>query len=645
MGDAFLFLLFFASMLVLFTLKTTSSGWAVAPHVLCNGGLFLLMLRHWSQGRPAMYWSHYDVIVAILFGTFIANVYYSEIREVSWRHAALYLDSFAGYFFGRMLFYHRIRSYAVAVTVMLVAAWGASSFLQSRAIQQEADLRRQSEQVVAQVPQNSKADSMLSRAAYHKTVAENLSQSAKAAFVLLLFWVVTTPFLFLKRPSTLAFLVYLGLTIGGFALMGVGQLSSVLAASPAEAVQKRHDKIESLLTAWRVIQTYPLTGGGLGTFRYLYNAYRLTPADDFAAGFNAYAYCAVETGLISVLLLLYFLIRFSLHTLRRWRLFQNPRLRFAITAFLMFLIVFAGLSFFDPRMFGPAIWFVAWSAIGVLVGLVMVRDPVRLFEMALPPPHHRSTLSQPYSGETKSFFSRTPLAKLPSTRSSLLLRFRIGDLFLFLCACAFLFALTVVELAPYAALRIAKLKKNEAPTSPDYLDRLQKAQRLFPASEAVASKMGHYYRQQAKDNLELAQYKDQIEAAYLKAVSLNHYDPSNYEMLYYLYRDTSNYQSALSILAEGVQNNPNELVLRMLLVIELEKTGNLSLATHHVKQALFRIAPNQTQLFLRLAELYYYRGQADDAIWFYQYARQVVPETPQVQQRMKRLREQLKLPA
>src|SRR5690606_17001999 len=118
-----IFIAFAVSLYIIANLETIVSAWAMVPHLLCNAVVVTLIARHRLLGRPAMYWSNFDFVVVLVFLYFLTNVYYSEIRAISWQTAALYLDSLSAYLMGRMLFYHRVRSYALVLTIGLIVAW------------------------------------------------------------------------------------------------------------------------------------------------------------------------------------------------------------------------------------------------------------------------------------------------------------------------------------------------------------------------------------------------------------------------------------------------------------------------------------------------------------------------------------------
>src|SRR5690606_17431789 len=142
---------------------------------------------------------------------------------------------------------------------------------------------------------------------------------------------------------------------------------------------------------------------------------------------------------------------------------------------------------------------------------------------------------------------------------------------------------------------------------------------------SYSSRLAEHYYARVNDPLDIYEYGDRIETAYLQAIRLNPYREGLYEGLYYLYHDTNRPEEGLEILKRGVRNNPNAWVLRMLLVRELESFGNLALATYHVKQVLHRAQPDQVQLYVRLAELYDLQGKQANAIQYYKYSMQVVP--------------------
>jgi tetratricopeptide (TPR) repeat protein len=223
-------------------------------------------------------------------------------------------------------------------------------------------------------------------------------------------------------------------------------------------------------------------------------------------------------------------------------------------------------------------------------------------------------------------------------------RYHISHVFITMILTVVVVAFTALEVAPYVANRFSRLHEGEAESSLDYGKRLQTASRIFPLDSMIWSKIGDHYSACIKEPLQIYQYADRIEPAYQKAIFYNPYRPTLYEQLYFLYRDINRSVDALQIMKSGVEANPNHLVLRLLLVRELEKIGSLALATYHVKAALFRIAPDKTELYLRLAELYELQGIPEEAKLYYQYARQVVPDSTQTRTRLQRLQQRLSLP-
>lgn len=651
------------SLYVMANLETVVSAWAMVPHILCNGVVAMLILRHRLLGRPAMYWSHLDAVVILLFLYFLANIYYSEIRAISWQTAALYLDAFAAYLLGRMLFYHRVRGYAMVLLATLIVAWLGLYANQHSARSLEKEYHAKAEVLLENPPAgleeaeiNRMADDLYRKADYHDGVAVQYQPIKRAYLLLICFWLIATAFLWLERPASLAFVVYTCGVLGLYAFYTIGRLAWALGADDTAAeITVRSAKFESLRTAMRIFQSYPITGGGLGTFPSLFDAYRLTPASAYGTGFNAYVYCAVETGIVGVLLLVYFILRLPMYVLRRWKLFPNPRLRFAILVHLVFFILFALQCFHDADMFQPAVWFPVWASIGTFVSLVMVRDPVRVFDALMPAPRTRDPQAVNRRVVYSSFsgvFGRTPLAKLPRPKVSLFRRLGINQFMLSCILTVAVLVLCCLEAAPYAAQRLAAPEGANNPdltpeqrkanmASKDYADNLNAALRIFPLDSHLWSDLAEHFESSITEPLEIYKYSDRIENAYQEAIRHNPYRPELYEKLYFLYRDINRQGDALDIMQTGVHTNPNQLILRLLLIRELERLGNYPLATWHVKQALFAISPDETELYLRLAELYEIQGMYDDAKLYYLYARQIVPETPQAVSRLNRLKERL----
>ncbi len=658
-----IFVAFAVSLYVIANLETIVSAWAMLPHILCNGVLVTLIARHRLLRRPAMYWNHFDFFVALIFLYFIANVYYSEVRAISWQTSALYLDSLAAYLMGRMLFYHRVRSYALVLTAALLISWLGLYANSHQARELEKSFHAQATQLESSPPAGMDADeaqraadALYQKAEYQDGVAIRYEPIKRAYLLLMIFWVLSLPFLWLERPSRLAFLIYTGGIVGLYVFYALGRLAWALGGEEVVGeVVTRNAKFESLRTAMRIFKSYPVTGGGLGTFPALFDAYRLTPAAPYGTGFNAFVYAAVETGVIGVLLLLYLVLRLPLHVARRWKLFPNPRLRLAVTVHLIFFILFAIQGFHDADIFHPAVWFPVWAITGAFISLVMVRDPIRVFDSLLPAGRasdpqvaHRRVIYSTGAG----WFGRTPLAKLPRPKISIFRRLGLTQLTFTIFLTALLLAITALEFAPYLGRHFATLHEADRPdltseqrkqalASQEYGEDLQRAIRVYPLDSHTWSNLATHYEARIGEPLEIYQYSDRIEAAYKQAMELNPYRPDLYEKLYFLYRDINRQGDALDIMKEGVQTNPNQLILRLLLIRELERLGNYPLATYHVKQALFTIAPDETELYLRLAELYEIQGQYTDAKLYYLYAKQVVPATPATTSRLQRLEERL----
>ncbi len=583
------FLAFFTAFLVSARIESPMSTWALVPHVLLNGALFLLVAKRVHEGRPPLYWSGYDFAVFLFFGWVVANIYYSEVRGTSWRAAGLTLDGLAAYVVGRMLFFRRVRLFAVSV---VIAAAGAVVWAQA---------------VRAGVPAEAvEADPYLS----------TLGNFQAALVVLALVWVVSLPFLWLRKPSNLMFLLYVAVILGVYTLCLLRQLGWVLeGAATTAVVEARHHRLLNLETAWRVVAAFPLAGCGIGTYPDLFHAYKPSPAAPFAASFNSLLRVLVELGAVGLVLLLFTWLRLPVYIMRRWALFPNRRLRMAVVVLLAVMVVSVVQAFIHPGMTLPGVWMLVWGGIGTLVSLVMVRDPLRIFDLPFDVRRGGGT-----------GWTRTGGAVVVAT------------------AGAFLAAATVAVALPYYAERTARRAAGERPDAPVYGRRLEWSAAVFPLDPETWARLAVHYQRRSADPLQVLPLLRKIEDAYLRAIALNPYVPRNYSQLRDFYAESNEPAKALDVLKRGVRNNPNDLILRLMLVRELERAGSLALATYHVRQALERIAPEQVELYIRLAELYELRGLTDQAVRYYQYARQVVPDTPQTQGRMRRLRENLGLP-
>lgn len=611
--EAVLFMLFFASFLFLVTMPTPASKWALVPHLLCDIGLLVLFAKHFQEDRPPLYWSGYDFGVLLLFGYLVADTLYSEVPAVSWRMSALYLDTLIAFFFGRMLFYHRLRSYVVGVLICALSAWALAWFLRSKLLlNPEPDTAR----------------------------LQALEQTVRIVGLTAVYFLIALPFLLLPKPPNVVFLLCAACLICVFTFAVSEQLGWLLQPSlSSESIIRRHERIETLETAIRILRNYPWTGCGLGTLPILFDAYKQSPEISYREGFNAYLYLCTEIGIVGLVLFLGLFVRFPIYVVRHWRLFPNRRMRMSIFVFLCLSLVALLQALYDGDLFTPGSWFLLWTNFGILLSLVTIRDPVRLYDTLF-----YSQKPAPGKFATLHWKDMQKLALLGGA----------------------LLVLAIAEAAPYVAADMSRstlIGTRDQPiiaggndsqngtaktagqetASAAYARRLHLAKYVFPLLPEVWSRLGSYYQDQVHDPLEVYRFRPIVQTSYERAIQLNPYNPVIYEQLAFLYRDTNDPTRALDTLKRGVRNNPNSFVLRMLLVRELEKMGSLALATYHVKQALFRIRPDQAELYLRLAELYERRGMRERAVRYYQYARQVVPDTGQMALRMRRLRERLQI--
>lgn len=625
-GEALLFILFFGAFLFLSTLRSSASTWSMIPHVLINAGGVVLVARHLVQGRPPMYWGHFDLLVLMLFAWLVANVHFSEVRAASWRSAALYFDSLGAYLFGRLFFYQRLRLYAFASVATLALVWiGAGSVLEDA----------------------------LQRGDVSFLLVDRMEGLRRICWMAAGFWLISLPFLSTRRPSNSLFLLYVALIGGVYALVALSRLGWVFEPPTTEAViAGRHERLQNLETAWRIIRNYPLTGSGLGTFPALFDAYRESRAVPYLASFSSYLYLTVEAGLVAVALLLYLFVRLPLHTIRRWRLFPNRRLRMAVVVMLAFVVLSSIHGFIDAAAFTPPAWFLFWANFGVLVSLVVIRDPVQIFETAF---GWRRGVASGELPEPEKVFHPLPGSAFAGAVSAIPRRRRtrseparprkpagpLRQAIPLIVTALVAVGITLLEALPYRAAQLAKREPEESLASDTYIARLEQALRLFPFAYDIWSQLGDALRERARGPLEVYRYAHQIEHAYQKAIANHPYRPEYYQQLFYLYRETNNLPRAVETIKLGVRNNPNDLLSRLLLVRELERTGSLALATYHVKQAVTRIDPGQVELYLRLAELYEQRGMRGKARRWLQYARQVVPDTPEAQNRLRRLWERV----
>lgn len=599
-ADVLLFCLFFGALLNHLLLRSPSSGWAALSHLLLGAGLLLLAARHYAQNRPPLYWSHFDAAAIAVFIFLLVNVYYSEITGTSWRSTGLFLNALAGFFFGRLLFYRRLTQWSVVFALVLVAAYVAIRLL---------------------------TQGLLARTPVDEFYLGRLEDHSRLVAIVAAFWLATLPFMLMRRPTNLRVLIYGAIIVGGYALYLTNQLAWMFDRPTTTAeVTMRQQRLEVLDTVWRIVSSHPLVGGGLGTFPNLFEAFKPSPRLPFDAAFSAYLYLLAETGFVGFLIVLYPLVRFPIYIARHWGFFPNRKLRMGVLAFLslVVLIVFEGLH--NPVVYSPAAWLILWTAYGTLSSLVMIRDPARIYPSL-------------FGAEAGKGAQAGPVVSPVQARR----RFGLEAGMELAVYTGFIVTLVVLQVAPYAAVRYSRERGPDDRASADYGRRLEAAAKNFPFLPELQVRLASYYQDKSATPLEAARFSKAIEQAYLRAVRLDAFEPRTYERLALVYTSGNNPAQAINILSQGTQNNPNDLWVRMQLVRELEKKGSYALATWHVKQALFRVAPEQTELYLRLAELYDRRGLKSVAVRYYQMATQVLTPRQLASPQARRLRERLGL--
>lgn len=614
--ESVIFVFFFAGLSFLLRLRTPDSTWAVMPHLLCNAALLLAVLRYYGKGRPPMYWGHVDLVVVTLFAYLALNVYYSEVRSVAWLLTGLYFDSLAAYFIGRLLFFQRQKAFAICLLLTLGAACASAWF-------QRAQL------LLVQQP-----DPIL---------LERTTQVLRIGMLVLMFWVISIPLLFMRRPHNLIFLLYAVILLVCYALYVSNRLGWLFTST----LEMRHNQYLTLQTAARIVRNFPLTGCGLGNFPILFDAYRPTPQVPYVAGFSSFIFYLIEIGIVGMVLVAYLLVRFPIYIARRWRLFPNRQLRMSVFIFLLFTILMFIQNLYDADMASPAAWFLLWCHYGILVGLVMVRDPIRIFgapasqskKMVLTEAGAPGWCAEPHREEASH--DEAKAVESPTAGRGFVHFLLSPAMWMLLVILLLVSVVTVAEVVPYSALKMGRRHPGEALSSQEYGMRLRKAVKLFPLESRLWARLANHYLELAKDPLGVYNYLGEVSGELTRAIALNPYEPSNYEQLAFVYSDTNNQTATLDTLKQGVSNNPNHFVLRMLLVRELEKMGSLAMATYHVRLALFRVAPDQVELYIRLAELYELQGDRDHALLYYKYAKQVVPANAATAARLRRLKERL----
>jgi len=587
---------------------------SVFAHVLLAFGFVAAVTAHNLLGRRPLYWSHFDFLVAVFFGYLIINsCYYSEALAISTPSVLWGLDGLWAFALGRYLFFRRLRLFNLVVLATCFALWALCEFL----------LR----------PGGGTASAT--------PLFLRLEYSQKFAFVIGVVLLLAQPFFLLRKPADFVFGLWGAVILAGITFWGVQTTLDLLEAVRRGTFGAMFWPQGLLLqTIRRIILAYPVTGTGLGTFGLMVEAYRPVAYGATSPFVSGLLRMGAELGAVGMLLFFAAWLRVPWFVVRHWGLFPNRRLRMGVLIFLSLVLLVVGRLFVADDFLPQWQWTLLWGIFGTFVSLVVVRDPLRIFYE----PVALSSVEQ--SPRSRSAWVKSTVRSVLRPGASDPSAFRPGGTVWLRLAVATVFAVGILFLQsiPYLAHSLAERRGDEALSSLEYGVRLERAVRMFPVFSDGWAKLAQHYQERASgDSFVLLNLAPTIEGAYTNAIRWNPYEPSYYEQLAFFYSDTNASSKALETLRKGVSNNPNHFVLRMLLVREYERAQSYALATWHLRQALFRISPQQAELFIRLAELYELRGMRMDAVRSCQYARQGLPDSSNALMRLRRVAERLRI--
>lgn len=590
-----------------------SAGALVAQLSLALAFL-LAYVSHNFLGRLPLYWSHFDFLVAVFFVFYLASLHYSDARSVTAESLVGGLNGIWAFGLGRYLFFRRLRLFNLVMLAVCAGIWLTS----------ESFLNR------------------LGGEAISSPTAQQLIANRSLAFVVGIILLLAQPFFLLRKPANLVYGLWAVALLAGVSLWAVQAVLELLDAWQTGALTSwSFEQGMVATTAWRILKAYPLVGGGAGTWLWLAEAYRPLGFVDVPR-VPAIVRMAAEWGIIGVAAFLVAWLRGPWFALRHAALFPNRQLRMAVLVFLSLVLLAAGRLFILDDMNQPWGWTLWWACHGTFVSLIAVRDPVRIFyaPVSLVTASSGQRLSpRRWIGHAVHSALRTgEAAGLERPPFSWAIAGRIAWVALLILAGA------ITQALPYSAYVLVK-RANDAALAPQERGKLlERAVRIFPFYAEAWAKLSQSYQQLATgDSLAMLALAPQIEAACRRAIALNPYQPGYYHQLAYYYTDTGTAARSLEILRVAVANNPNHLVTRLLLVRELERAQSFALASWHLRQAFLRIAPQQAELLVRLAELYELRGMRAEAVRYCQYARQGLSDTASALLRLRRMAERLGL--
>lgn len=571
-------------------------------HLALASAVIAAVVAHNLLGRRPLYWSHFDFLVAVFVGFVLATLHYSEARSVTATALTWVIDGGWAYLLGRYIFFRRLRLFNLVVLAVCLGVWLFAEILLARV---GAPTKEGAEDLYAPL--------------------KSMQGLAWSVGVVLL---LAQPFFLLRKPANIVFVIWSAALLFGISVWFVQELVAVLDAYRLGKWDiLGYSQIVMLLTAKRLLWAYPIVGSGTGTWPWLASAFRPIGYVELPYVVPAVLRMPCEWGITGAMLFLVAWLRVPWFALRCWALFPNRRLRMSVLVFLSLMLLGFGRLIIADDFAQPWGWVLWWAIAGTFISLVSVRDPLRIFyesvDVASEPEHERLSVSH----------QKKALRRQQSLRAYLL---RVGT------AAGAVTAVFFLQALPHRAAALAQRRSKEPLSSPEYGQRLERAVRMFPYFAEGWAKLAQFYQERsAGDSLALLGLAPRIELAYRNAIQANPYEPNYYEQLAFFYQDTNASPKVLETLRAAVANNPNHFVVRLLLVRELERTQSYALATWHLRQALFRIAPQQSELLIRLAELYDLRGMRPDAVRACQYAFQGLSPGASALLRLKRVAERL----
>lgn len=535
------------------------------PHILIASAFILVLIVNNLFSSLPFIGNKHDTRVLVVFALLCLNIYYSEMRGLSWQIVAYFFDAICLYYIARLFLCHHLKFFFLFITTFFFLSY------------------------IYPYAYSSESSSPFS--VYGST------KSFMGLFFL--YSLLSCVFIFWRRITAVHVFLFVMVFLFAFSLVFYRVFSPYFSyLFNTDSYSLVQQSVKSFETSLFIFKDFPLFGSGLGTYPFAYEAYRSGPPLSLAYVQSSLLVALADLGAIGLLTFLWMALLLLKSSFDVGHKIQHSGIRIWICVFSFAEVIWLCFFLLSPHTLHPITWLMFFTFHGVLASLV---SDIEYSRKAIDGAPITSQLTSNY------YLSFTNSVKLGLSISLIL-------------------AGIVLSCTPSLTYRAIDKISSEK-TTVDTVKEMVRINARFPfcaeAWDLYAKQLDYlqkYKLTNTKDAL------SRIKESLTHAKSLSPYTPAYYTRLAQTYNFEQKKPQVLETLSQGVANNPNDSTLRLLFARELALNGNNLGAIDAAKAALFGYYRGKADLHMIVSE-YMIRNSATPAASRYlQYSLQHMPD-------------------